>query len=685
MRWALVVLAAAGVVGLVAVVLVSGGEAPATAGGGADVRVSQGDAPGTRQNETTVAACGGTLVAAWNDISDDDTGVGFARSTDGGVTWDDRGVVADPPGQQSVFDPVVTADSDCNFFLITSSNNNTGGPNAIWSYKSTDGGTSFGAPVMVGASGTTEVFDDKPWAAVDTSGGPNDGNLYVCWGQYSPGFVDVRLARSTNGGASFLPSVSIENPEQLGVNMCQVAVGPNGEVYVAWVAAAPYSVRIRRSDDGGQTFGPARTAAVAETPGRLEKCLWLVKNGSVRVPSTIMLAVDPGDGDLYVVWTDGRGDHGDVMIARSHDRGGHWSQPLRVNDDSTDNDQFLPAVAVDANGVVQVMWYDRRLDASNLLIDVYAAQSLDGGKTFGANERVTDVSFGLTPNINPYFDCYMGDYNSVVASGGTFHLVWGDNRNVDGDGQPDADVYGDAIGAPAPPPQPTPAVTPTPVATPGGPAVHDTAVTNLGAADEGPLEFPPGDVTIPVAMTVENLGNHPEGDPAKSGDGVLAVLTMFGLPSECVPNPGFNYFNIIDSEVADLAPGAESTMMRAVNVRCNDDVPSGSYPLLWVAFASSQAHGDTPISSEDADPENNVMAESSVLRVFSDAIPYGDGNCNGATNSIDAALVLQFAAALLDFLDCAVSADVNEDGLVNAIDAALILQFNAGLLEELPV
>ena len=62
----------------------------------------------------------------------------------------------------------------------------------------------------------------------------------------------------------------------------------------------------------------------------------------------------------------------------------------------------------------------------------------------------------------------------------------------------------------------------------------------------------------------------------------------------------------------------------------------------------------------------------------------GDVNCDGETNSIDAALVLQYTAALIDTLDCALGADVNMDGFIESIDAALILQFEAGFLERLP-
>ena len=61
----------------------------------------------------------------------------------------------------------------------------------------------------------------------------------------------------------------------------------------------------------------------------------------------------------------------------------------------------------------------------------------------------------------------------------------------------------------------------------------------------------------------------------------------------------------------------------------------------------------------------------------------GDVDCNVVANSIDAALILQFAAAMLGELPCDDVADVNLDGSADALDAALILQYGAGLLDSL--
>lgn len=63
---------------------------------------------------------------------------------------------------------------------------------------------------------------------------------------------------------------------------------------------------------------------------------------------------------------------------------------------------------------------------------------------------------------------------------------------------------------------------------------------------------------------------------------------------------------------------------------------------------------------------------------------FGDVNCDGAVNAIDAALILQHGAGLLAGFVCPQNADANHDGRVDAIDAAIVLQFSAGLLTQIP-
>ena len=58
----------------------------------------------------------------------------------------------------------------------------------------------------------------------------------------------------------------------------------------------------------------------------------------------------------------------------------------------------------------------------------------------------------------------------------------------------------------------------------------------------------------------------------------------------------------------------------------------------------------------------------------------GDVDCDGVVSSLDALLLLQLVAQLVDELSCPDVADVNEDGMVDAVDALWILWIEAGLI-----
>jgi hypothetical protein len=111
-----------------------------------------------------------------------------------------------------------------------------------------------------------------------------------------------------------------------------------------------------------------------------------------------------------------------------------WSTPVRINNDDIrlGIDQWFPAVDVDRSGNLWVVYYDRRRDERNFMIDTFVARSTNGGATW-TNTRATQNAF---PPITGWQDSvvnpvYMGDYISVGTDatgrfGGAI-TAWGDN------------------------------------------------------------------------------------------------------------------------------------------------------------------------------------------------------------------------------------------------------------------
>ena len=62
----------------------------------------------------------------------------------------------------------------------------------------------------------------------------------------------------------------------------------------------------------------------------------------------------------------------------------------------------------------------------------------------------------------------------------------------------------------------------------------------------------------------------------------------------------------------------------------------------------------------------------------------GDANCDLRVNAIDATVLLQYSAGLLQTLCDAQAADANANGRVDPVDAALVLQLSAGVIQRLP-
>ena len=380
------------------------------------------------------------LVAVWRDFRLGYRQVTYAYSFDGGLTWGQDLFVE--PQYTWDSDPGLTVDTAGNFYAVILSFFSTYQPNGLFVYKSTDGGMNWTGPVTV-INNVPDVFEDKELIACDRSAGPYTNNLYVPWTRFGAG-TQILMCRSTDGGNSFVGPVTIS--DATGVQWPVPCIGPNSEVYVAWVEYTPDRIRLDRSYDGGQTFGSDITVQNVNDASRYIY-------GDILVFSFPAIDADitggPYNGYLYVAYMDdspGLTDT-DIYFTKSTDEGTTWSQKTRINDDPINNgcDQFHPWLMVAPDGSIISVFLDRRNDPANLLMDLYMTTSIDGGITWSPNERISTVSCDPTagsvlrgdtdrPIILASRAGLIGEYIGVTASSiNDIHPIWTDTRLGDQD------------------------------------------------------------------------------------------------------------------------------------------------------------------------------------------------------------------------------------------------------------
>ncbi|AEE50122.1 glycosyl hydrolase BNR repeat-containing protein [Haliscomenobacter hydrossis DSM 1100] len=347
-------------------------------------------------------------------------------SSNGGITWKKK-TLTSPFGVYG--DPVLLADAKGDFYyahLSDPSGRSGGDPtwlDRIVVQKSTDNGVNWSPGTYAGLHHPKD--QDKHWLAVD----PRDNSIVMTWTEFDK--YDSRepkdksrilFARSSDGGKTWGNEASLSQLEgdclddDNTTEGAVPAIGPNGEIYVAWAYAN--KIYFDRSLDAGKTW-LATDKVVAEQPGG-----WTFDiPGIFRANGLPITATDlssgPNRGTIYVNWCDQR--HGsndtDVWLAKSTDGGNTWSAPLRVNNDGAGNHQFFTWLAVDpVTGYLYVVFYDRRNHEDDKT-DVYLAYSKDGGKTF-VNAKISQSPF------LPTKDVFFGDYNHLSVYNGRVRPIW---------------------------------------------------------------------------------------------------------------------------------------------------------------------------------------------------------------------------------------------------------------------
>lgn len=235
----------------------------------------------------------------------------LATTQDGGVTWQSLPPLPRPPGRQA--SPALVAAGNGRFHYLSVYPALFGFHQLRLETADLSSGSLVWVRNLVLPGGHTAIL--YPDLACDRG----TGAVHVTYSHYDDienGLASpsrIRYLRSTDGGDTWSTPVVLSSERS---DRSRVALGPDGEVYVAWVDAEAEQVRLRRSDDGGLTFGPERLVAPFLDNRNTGMYDWVVPGltphpvytADMKVPDVPRLVVDhssgPQRGRVYLAWTD---------------------------------------------------------------------------------------------------------------------------------------------------------------------------------------------------------------------------------------------------------------------------------------------------------------------------------------------------------------------------------------------
>lgn len=365
-------------------------------------------------------AYGNTVVAAFQSGRFYDGGAsnnGWATSADGGQTYSfgflpGTTVNSNPPGPYArLSDPSTAYDARHDVWLIASLALK-GAYNDIIVSRSTDGGLTWGNPIVVANSPAN--FYDKEWIVCDNSATSSFyGHCYITWEDAAQGSA-LFMSTSTNGGLTWSAKATPRNGASgLGG---QPVVQPGGRVIVPFTTGSSlYSFF--------SIYGGARwtsifyiTNQVSHTPA-----------GNLRSYTILPSAAIDDSGKVYVAWSDCRFRAGctsnDIVMSTSSN-GRLWSEVVRIPIDPTTSsvDHFIPGLAAAGSGAtarLALTYYyypEANCTAATCQLLVGFTSSADGGATWSTPQTLGGpMNLSWIANTNQ--GRMVGDYVSTALVG----------------------------------------------------------------------------------------------------------------------------------------------------------------------------------------------------------------------------------------------------------------------------
>ena len=316
-----------------------------------------------------------------------DSDILFARSSDGGKTWTPVAALNTNASTDSGADlgPNLATDREGTWVVVWSSTDDLGGPigveEDIFVSRSSDNGQTWTLPEALNTNAAVDVESDRhPRIATDRA-----GTWVAVWDAQNDGLPDgedILFSRSTDGGETWSPFATLNSNADLGSSdlFPEIATDETGTWLAVWTSndtlggtlAPAWHVLVARSTDDGATWSDAASLNPAATSGPA----W---NRFADV------AAD-GSGSWVAVFTScptcfGEFEGTDISAAWSNDDGVSWMGPVTIYDPAG-GDQRSPRIAADRAGNWLAAWGTN--SGLGFEGDLVWARSTDRGATWSS-------------------------------------------------------------------------------------------------------------------------------------------------------------------------------------------------------------------------------------------------------------------------------------------------------------
>jgi hypothetical protein len=373
---------------------------------------------------------------------------GYAVSLDGGLTWSRALIPQLTTASGGVYnratDPVAAGGPGGELYLNTlGSVSGEFDIAAVLVSRSLDNGTTWSSPTVVYQAPSTLVMPDKNWlTANDYSATANSGRLVATWTNFtatSSGAAsgnNLMAATSDDRGATWSPPIAITSPGATNQGTQPVFL-PDGSLVVVYVTfpdlntTSQFAIECKRSADGGRTFPTVATTIAPIVLGWDDPDL----RDGVFLPAA---AVARQSGEIFVAYTALVNGTPRVYVTKSADQGASWTPPVVVSDNPVGVSVVNPAITVtpDGKGVSVVFMDKRNASDGHNFVDIYAAQSFDGGVTWQPNIRLTEMSSDIRYAPLTSRGYMFGDYMGIAPALNLSQpcvAIWCDTRTGDSD------------------------------------------------------------------------------------------------------------------------------------------------------------------------------------------------------------------------------------------------------------